>query len=440
VHQQEKAGRSSPRHRAPLWLCIQSRLSSFTIRCVYIHVLTHPGETKTSAEFGDSCQRYASDRAQHKYQEDCSACLSLLDRERNVQNTASYGELIQGMELLKAPGDGSERSAFVKSDPQGFFIRHPPEPHMLDTYITPDDQLFQTTHLGPVVVDQDKWLLVVDGLIRKSFALTFEMLRALPSRTITSVHECYGSPVKPATGNLWRVGNVQWTGVSLNVLLKIAAPLPSASFVWSDGLDRGEFFGVEAERYQKDLPMSKAMGDEVLLAYEINGKPLSRKRGGPVRLVVPGWFGTNSTKWISRISLQDHRATGPYTTRFYNEPDPAGPEGALRPVWKLQPNSMIVKPRPGERVEGPYVQVEGWAWHHEPIGHVQLSIDGAKSWTHASVGEGVDFSWQKFTHTLQLDTGSYSVVAKAVGRDGTSQPLDASRDQCHTVSFEVVGS
>jgi DMSO/TMAO reductase YedYZ molybdopterin-dependent catalytic subunit len=172
------------------------------------------------------------------------------------------------MEMLKAPEDGSERSAFVKLN-DGFFIRNPPEPHLLDIYITPDDQLFQTIHMNKVVVDQDKWLLVVDGLVRKSFALTFEMLRALPSRTITSVHECYGSPVKPATGNLWRVGNVQWTGVSLNVLLKTAAPLPNASFVWSDGLDRGEFFGVEADRYQKDLPMSKAMGDEVLLAYEI---------------------------------------------------------------------------------------------------------------------------------------------------------------------------
>jgi DMSO/TMAO reductase YedYZ molybdopterin-dependent catalytic subunit len=377
------------------------------------------------------------DRAQSKNQEDSSDYLSLL-KQRNCQTTVIYEEPTLDMDLLKAPEDGSERSAFVKLDPRGFFLRPPPEPHLLDTYITPDDQLFQTIHIGPSVVDRDKWLLVVDGLVQKPFALTFEMLRALPSCTVTSVHECYGSPVKPATGNLWRVGNVQWTGVPLNALLKIAAPLPSASFVWSDGLDRGEFFGVEADRYQKDLPMSKAMGDEVLLAYEINGKPLSKERGGPVRLVVPGWFGTNSTKWISKISLQDHRATGPYTTRFYNEPDPAGPEGALRPVWTLQPNSMIVKPRPGEKVEGPRVDVEGWAWHHEPLESVQLSADGAQSWTYASVTEGVDFSWQRFTHTLQLDPGSYSIVVRAMSRDGMSQPLGVSRNQCHRVSFEVV--
>lgn len=343
------------------------------------------------------------------------------------------------MEVLSPPEDESERSAFVKLDPPGFFIRHPPKPHNLDTYITPEDQLFQTIHMGPAMVDQKTWLLVVHGLVRKPFALNMEMLRTLPSRTVTSVHECYGSPVKPATGNLWRVGNVQWTGVPLNALLKIALPLPSASFVWSDGLDRGEFFGVQADRYQKDLPMSKAMKDEVLLAYEVNGKPLSKERGGPVRLVVPGWFGTNSTKWISKISLQDHRATGPYTTRFYNEPDPAGPEGSLRPVWKLQPNSMIVKPQPGERIAGPWVQVEGWTWSHEPVRDIQVSVRDVISsrHEHAYLGERVDFGWQRFSLVVRVESGNCEVMARATSQDGTTQPLDARRNQCHTVSFVV---
>jgi DMSO/TMAO reductase YedYZ molybdopterin-dependent catalytic subunit len=341
------------------------------------------------------------------------------------------------MDMLSVPEDGSERLAFVELDPPGFFIRHPPEPHMLDSYITPDDQLFQTTHMGSAVVDQESWILVIDGLVETPFALNFKMLQALPSRTVTSFHECYGSPVKPTTNALWRVGNVKWGGVPLNTLLQIAKPLPTASFVWSDGLDRGEFFGVKADRYQKDLPISKAMTSEVILAYEINGKPLSKERGGPVRLVVPGWFGTNSTKWISRISLQDQRATGPYTTRFYNEPDPTGSEGALRPVWEVEPNSMIVKPQPGVRIEGPNVLVEGWAWYHESIGGVRLSVDGAQSWMDTSVGERVDFGWQKFEQTLQLGPGSYSIMARATSGDGTLQPLSGRRNHCHKVSFEV---
>lgn len=342
------------------------------------------------------------------------------------------------MELLRPPENEDERSAFVKLEPSGFFIRHPPKPHMLDEYITPDDKLFQTIHMGAAVVDQEKWRLAVDGLVQHQFTLTFDMLRKMPSRTVTSFHECYGSPLKPATTALWRVGNVQWTGVPLREILEMAVPLPDASFVWSDGLDRGEFAGVKADRYRKDLPIAKAMSDEVLLAYEINGKPLSKERGGPVRLIVPGWFGTNSTKWISKISLQDHRATGPYTTRFYNEPDPAGPEGALRPVWAVEPNSMIVRPQPGEKIDGPNVFVEGWTWHHQPIKSVQLSVDEGKSWKDAVVGDRVDFSWQKFDLVLQLEPGHHSVISRAVSGEGAMQPPSGRRNHCPRVSIEVI--
>lgn len=292
--------------------------------------------------------------------------------------------------------------------------------------------------MGAPVVDQQKWMLVIDGLVRKPFALTFESLCQLPLRTVASFHECYGSPVKPATTALWRIGNVEWTGVSLNKLLEMAEPLPGAKFVWSEGLDRGEFFGVEADRYQKDLPIEKAVRDEVLLAYRVNGKPLSQKRGGPVRLVVPGWFGTNSTKWLSKITLQDHRATGPYTTRFYNEPDPGGPNGATRPVWKVEPNSMIVKPGPDDVIIGPEVSVEGWAWHHEPVELVQVSVDGGREWMDASVSARVDYSWQKFSITLTLHPGSYTAIAKAISMDGQSQPLSGRRNHCHSVAFQVV--
>lgn len=340
--------------------------------------------------------------------------------------------------MLESPGKDDERSAFVKLDPSGFLIRHPPKPHLLDTYITPDDQLFQTIHMGAAVVDQEIWVLVIDGLVEKPFALNFDMLQELPSRTITSFHECYGSPIKPATTALWRVGNVQWTGVPLRALLEIAKPLPGASFVWSDGLDRGEFAGVQADRYQKDLPIAKAMTDEVLLAYQINGKPLSKERGGPVRLVVPGWFGTNSTKWISKITLQDHRATGPYTTRFYNEPDPAGAEGALRPVWEVEPNSMIVRPQPGEKIEGPELRIEGWAWYHEPIERVQLSVDEGRLWMEASVEERIEISWQKFSLTLKLRIGCHKIIARAVTGDGAMQPLGGRRNHCHAVLFEMI--
>lgn len=345
---------------------------------------------------------------------------------------------ITHLATLTKPKEDEERAAFIKLEPAGFFVRPPPKPHLLDTFITPDDRLFQTLHMGVAEVDKEQWMLVVDGLVRNPFALKFDTLCKLPTRTVTAFHECFGSPIKPATTALWRVGNVEWTGVALKRLLRMADPLRGASFVWSEGLDRGEFFGIKADRYQKDLPIDKAMHDEVILAYKINGELLSPERGGPLRLVVPGWFGTNSTKWLSKITLQDHRATGPYTTTLYNEPDPNGTANAVRPVWKVDVNSMIVRPKPEAVVIGPEVIVEGWTWHHEPVKLVQVSLDGGTEWRDTAVIARIDFSWQKFSAVLRLCPGSYTVIARATSVEGRSQPLSGRRNHCHSVTFQVV--
>lgn len=336
-----------------------------------------------------------------------------------------------------APQEDEERLAFTALDPTGFFVRHPPKPCDLDTFITPDDKLFQTIHMGAAVVHPGRWKLVVDGLVRKSFALDLDMLRQMPKATVTSFHECFGSPVKPATHALWRIGNVSWTGVCLKVILGIAQPLPESRFVWSEGLDRGTFFGVTADRYQKDLPLSKAMCNEVLLAYEMNGQPLSKERGGPVRLVVPGWFGTNSTKWISKLTLQQHRAKGPYTTAFYNEPDPTSLTGATRPVWQVEVNSMITTPKPGAIVTAAPLRVEGWTWHEQPVSMVELSLDDGLTWQVVSTESREDFSWQRFHHQIDLEPGCYTLYARATDVDGGAQPLSGRRNHCHSVAFTV---
>lgn len=151
-----------------------------------------------------------------------------------------------------------ERDAFIKLDPPGFWIRHPPKPHELDAFYTSDEQLFQTIHMGPALVNHAKWKLVVTGMVERPFSIDFDGLCNLPSRTVTAFHECFGSPLKPATEALWRIGNVNWTGVPLKDLLSMAGPLSGANYVWSEGLDRGEFAGVTADRYQKDLLLEKA--------------------------------------------------------------------------------------------------------------------------------------------------------------------------------------
>lgn len=336
------------------------------------------------------------------------------------------------------PAEDAEREAVIRRD-SGFHLRPPPAPHLLDSVITEDDGLFQTIHMGAAHIDHQKWRLVVTGLVFHPFFLSLAQLKALPTKTITSFHECFGSPLKPATSALWRVGNVRWTGVSLKLLLDTAQASEHATFVWSEGLDSGQFGGIEADRYQKDLPMEKALQDDVLIAWEMNGQPLSVRRGGPVRLVVPGWFGTNSVKWLSKITVQDRRSPSHFTTTFYNEHHPPDdPACESRPVWKAQPNSLISRPVPQSRLEGPEVAIEGWAWSNEGVASVNASSDEGKTWVEAAIDPREDFSWQRFRAVLHLPKGERTVLAKATGADGRTQSLVIGRKHVHRVKFEVL--
>lgn len=337
-----------------------------------------------------------------------------------------------------APNEDQEREA-VLSREYGFHLRPPPPPHQLNKFITDDDQLFQTIHMGAVHVDVDRWRLVVTGLVSHPFSLTLSQLKALPSRTVTSLHECFGSPLKPAINALWRIGNVKWTGVPLRTLLDIARASKDATFIWSEGLDSGHFGGISADRYQKDLPMTIALQEQVLIVWEMNGQPLDFQRGGPVRLVVPGWFGTNSTKWLSKITVQDKRSPSHFTTTFYNEHHPPDdPACVSRPVWKVQPNSLIHSPAQSSKIEGPEVTIEGWAWSNDGVAGVEISRDNGAAWIGAHVEEREDFSWQKFTASLQCSKGEQTVLARATGTDGRVQPMKVGRNHVHRVSFEVV--
>ncbi|GKT45884.1 sulfite reductase [NADPH] flavoprotein alpha-component [Colletotrichum spaethianum] len=343
--------------------------------------------------------------------------------------------------LLYAPTEGKEREACHAIDPVGFYIRHPPEPHLLNAFITPDDRLFHTIHMGAAVVDSTKWIMVVDGLVARPFSLSLGQLKQLPRKSVTAFHECYGSPLSPPINAVWRIGNVTWTGVPLMDLLALAQPLREAAYVWSDGLDHGTFGGVTAERYQKDLPMAKALSPEVLVAYEMNGDPLSKERGGPVRLVVPGWFGTNMTKWLCRLSLQNRRAEGPYTTKFYNEIDPMDPDGKrIRPVWEVEVNSVITRPEPGAVVANNALQVEGWAWCNENVTKVLVSADAGASWSEAKLRSRVDFEWQRWNVILDLVPGEHKLIASAISESGHRQPISGRRNHAHSIPITVLGA
>ena len=132
------------------------------------------------------------------------------------------------------------------------------------------------------------------------------------------MHECAGSPLAPFEPTR-RVCNVRWTGARVSDILGDCGIAPEARFLWSSGADYGEFSGVNVDHFVKDLPLER-LSEDVLIAYEVNGEPLPPENGFPARLVVPGFYGTNSVKWLTRLEVAVGRSESPFTTTWYNDP------------------------------------------------------------------------------------------------------------------------
>jgi hypothetical protein len=144
------------------------------------------------------------------------------------------------------------------------------------------------------------------------------------------------------------------------------------------------------------------------------------------------------TKWLCRLSLQADRAKGPFTTKFYNERDPNDSDGRMRPVWNVEPNSMIVSPPSGAQLESSLVEVRGWARSGGGIEAVQISIDDSQTWGEADVESRRDFSWQKFSSMVTLPPGIHRLTARATSSSGFKQPLSGRRNHVHIIAFKIL--
>lgn len=318
---------------------------------------------------------------------------------------------------------------------KGFYGRIPSEPHQLTEQTTPTEDCIVLCHLGVLEVrDGDSWTLDIGGLVGRPLRLTVREIRAMPKMVVASVHQCAGSPLAPEKPTQ-RVSNVTWGGVRLDHILRLVEVDPKAAFVWSTGADSGEFGGVECGQYLKDIPRPRA-GNDVLLAYEMNGEPLLPEHGYPLRLVVPGFYGTNSVKWLRRIELQKERAPGPFTTRWYND---VGSNGTTRPVWKIAPQSVIVWPAPNAKLErGSPVRVWGWAWGDDGVSGVEVTVGEGRSWMPCQLESSSRHSWVRFFCDLNLDAGQRTVTSRAFSPSGDYQPNQGHRNGLYHVLFEVV--
>jgi sulfane dehydrogenase subunit SoxC len=272
-------------------------------------------------------------------------------------------------------------------------------------------------------------------VVEQPLEIDLDELTRCAAHEFTAVLECFGNPLEPEVPAR-RVGNVTWRGVPFADLLARARVRPEATTVWLEGLDSGTFANVRVANYVKDIPLTRARQRDVLIAYAMNGQPLTPEHGFPVRAFVPGYFGTNSVKWLSRITLAATRPEGLFTTRLYNRPGLT--DGSMQPARELDVQSVIVRPDHQDHIAPGHYVITGWAWSASPIVRVEVSTDRSTSWRPAHLEEPrTTLTWQRFSMGWDVTTpGLYEIGCRATDSLGRTQPL-AGRNRIHERTVEV---
>lgn len=330
----------------------------------------------------------------------------------------------------------------VPLDPPQPVLRHPLQPHQLSERVSHIENTIVLAHFGIPRIDPANWMFAIDGLVRRPRSFSLGEIMNRPRVDVASVHECCGSPLKPENPTR-RVCNVIWTGARLLDLLADCEPEPAARFLWASGADHGSFEGIACDAFVKDLPLDRVAAD-VLIAYQMNGSALRPENGHPFRLVVPGYYGTNSVKWLKRLTVAEARARGPFTTRWYNDVirDESGElTGAVSPVWSIAPESVIVSPAPNEAVKaGQPAEIWGWAWADGGVTAVDVSTDDGSNWVPAIVEPVAGHAWQRFFaawHPIR-PAERYVLCSRAQSADGRGQPADGARNAIYRVPITVI--
>lgn len=307
--------------------------------------------------------------------------------------------------------------------------------------VTPTDRMFVRNNLLTPDLDAAKHRLTIKGLVERevSFSLD-ELKKSFEVVTVQGMLECAGSgrsayqPTPsgtpwPATGGM---GCPRWTGVRLRDVLRAAGIKPNAAHAAGQGGD----FGVIATAAPviRSVPLAKALDENTLVAFAMNDAPLPKVHGFPMRLVVPGWAGSASTKWVHTVTLLDAPFKGTYMDSSYRIPrrpvkpgDKMPADPAVTEAWPVK--SMITFPSPNFTFKhGKSVLIEGRAWVGEgDIDRVDLSFDEGVSWRRAAIHSSGDrYAWRVFSYEFWPEGPGYStVLARATDSRGNVQPIVA---------------
>jgi len=299
---------------------------------------------------------------------------------------------------------------------------------------TPTGLHYLLIHWDIPDADASTWRLAIDGAVERPLELSMDDVRARPRVTHTVTLECAGNGRATLTprplGQPWlheAIGTAEWTGTPLRGLLDDAGLADDAVELVFTGADSG-YQGDVLQDYQRSLKIADATRPEVLLAYEMNGEPLQPQHGFPVRLLVPGWYGMTSVKWLKRIEAVTEPFDGYQQSVAYrfqqHEEDPGTFVTRIKPRALMIPPGITDYPARRRFVAPGRVVLRGRAWSGQgPVERVEVGIDGV--WSDAVLSEPVgEFAWRGWSFPWVATPGEHELSCRAADAKGNTQPLD----------------
>ncbi len=296
----------------------------------------------------------------------------------------------------------------------------------LDSWLTPQDQVFSVQHYGMPEFDADKFTLEITGMVDRPKSLTMDDIRQLPSKDQHMTLECSGNGASPGFMNA--IYNSRWTGTPLAPLLKECGIHDDAIEVVFIGHDRKEETLRPGTRRELkfEVPFGRSMSIEdamtlpLLLAYDRNGEPLEHRNGAPLRLIVPGWYGIANVKWLRRIEIRNRRYMGRYMARDYVTVRAEKRDGEVEfvetSVGRMNLKSIIARVTRGDAVDGK-VPLKAY-------GAVEVQLDDGE-WREAKLdAEPLEkFCWRFFSIDLgTVEPGKHTLVSRGIDINGRIQP------------------
>ena len=356
-----------------------------------------------------------------------------LTRRRFLTTGAAGAAILAARSEAVAQAPGAAQKLHVKPVPAEVFIDHGiNQETRLETlrgYLTPASHFFIRHHATPASLDARTWRLRVEGNgVERPLELGFDDLLRLPSRSVISFVECAGNGRgffkelmgKVASGTQWRLGAIgvaEWTGVPLGAVLELARVRRDTPRDILNVLVEG----LDSVKVNRPMSLAKALEDDTLLAYAMNGEPVPPDHGFPVRAIVPGWVGISNVKWVGRIEVRDSAIEVPTTTKTYVLD---GPEYPSKVVLRLQTLKSAVALPWGATLAAGRQRVRGFAW--SPVGRitrVEWSLDRGTTWAPAALREpNIARAWVRWDFEWDARQGDHVILTRATDEQGNTQP------------------